>query len=278
MALLRTPAPEAPTSDAPRTPPSRVEGIRAYFEDRSDRWIRLTSGEEVSGIRARVRAGRARMAVTLTGWALEAPTHEPPHVLDAGCGPGEVSIRLAAGGAKVTGVEVAPALVRTARQRVESLGLGDQVRVLEGDASRAPGGPWDAALVMDVLFHYPPEEAADFLARLAPRIRQRIVFTVGPRTPLLATLQRVGGLFPRADRAPRLHLVRPRAFVEAVLARPELAGWQAGRSRRVSAPFYASHALELVRTERGGAAEACAEIRAETDATTPAAPTGEARP
>ncbi|TVP79513.1 MAG: magnesium protoporphyrin IX methyltransferase [Gemmatimonadales bacterium] len=256
MAVTRTSLTGTQVPHPPRAEPGRVEGIRAYFEDRSDRWIRLTSGEEVSGVRARVRAGRARMATTLMGWVLgdeAAPHPDGLRVLDAGCGPGEVSVRLAARGARVTGVEVAPSLVATARERVEALGLTHRIDVMEGDASRAPGGPWDAALVMDVLFHYPPGEAADFLARMAPEVGSRIVFTVGPRTPLLAFLQRVGGLFPRSDRAPVLHLVRPRAFVESLLARPDMKGWTAGRSRRVSAPFYASHALEIVRTGLDGA-------------------------
>lgn len=229
--------------------PDRVDGIRSYFEGRSGRWIRLTSADPVSGVRARVRAGRARMADTLLEWVSGA---EPGStILDAGCGPGEITLRLAEARMVVTGVEVAPSLVQTARERAAEHPQGGQVRIEEGDASRAPGGPWDQALVMDVLFHYPEAEAVEFLARLAGQVQSRIVFTVGPRTLVLGTLRRMGELFPKADRASGLHLVRPRDFGEAVLAHPSFRGWELGRSRRVTVPFYASHGIELVRVDGG---------------------------
>ncbi len=223
----------------------RPERIRSYFEGRAENWIRLTSTDPVSGVRARVRAGRDEMASTLAGWL------EPPgrgrSVLDAGCGPGEVALRLARSGFRVTGVELAPTLVREARARVEGAGLAHVVELQEGDATRPAGGPWDHVLAMDMLFHYPEPEALDALARLAGLARRSVVLTVAPRTPLLGALRAVGGFFPRRDRAPTLHPVRVGAFVEAALSHPGMEGWQAGRMRPVRSGVYFSHALELVR-------------------------------
>lgn len=53
---------------------------------------------------------------------------------DLGCGDGRILTTAARDfGARAVGVELSPALVRRARQAVESLGLQDQVRVIEGD-------------------------------------------------------------------------------------------------------------------------------------------------
>jgi len=261
-------------------PADRPERIRTYFEGRAENWIRLTSDAPVSGVRARVRAGRETMAGTLLGW-LESPSVADPagasvgagadsgggipggerRVLDAGCGPGEISLRLAARGFRVTGIELAPSLAEAARDRVQAAGMEDRVEILEGDATRPGDGPWDHVVLMDVLFHYPLAEAVEALARLAPVARRSVVFTLAPRTPLLGALRTVGGLFPRRDRAPTLHPVPVRAFVDRVLAHPEFSEWARGRDRFVRSGVYFSHAVELVRnpeargdadTERGG--------------------------
>jgi magnesium-protoporphyrin O-methyltransferase len=227
----------------------RPERIRRYFEGRAENWIRLTSDAPVSGVRARVRAGREEMAATLLGWLGNG--EDGRTVLDAGCGPGEITLQLAARGFRVTGIELAPSLVAAARERVAAAGAEKQVTLLEGDATRPEGGPWDHVLVMDVLFHYPADEAVEAVARLANEARRSLVLTVAPRTPLLAALRAVGGLFPRRDRAPVLHPVPVEGFVGRVLAHPGLAGWKAGRSRAVRSGVYFSHALEFVRDPGG---------------------------
>lgn len=271
-------------------PADRPERIRTYFEGRAENWIRLTSDAPVSGVRARVRAGRETMAGTLLGW-LESPSMADSlgagagagagvglgaapdadagggipggerRVLDAGCGPGEISLRLAARGFRVTGIELAPSLAEAARDRVQAAGMEDRVEILEGDATRPGDGPWDHVVLMDVLFHYPLAEAVEALARLAPVARRSVVFTLAPRTPLLGALRTVGGLFPRRDRAPTLHPVPVRAFVDRVLAHPEFSEWARGRDRFVRSGVYFSHAVELIRNpeargdadaERGG--------------------------
>lgn len=53
---------------------------------------------------------------------------------DLGCGDGRILTTAAKDfGAKAVGVELSPALVKRARQMVETLGLQDQVKVIEGD-------------------------------------------------------------------------------------------------------------------------------------------------
>ncbi len=53
---------------------------------------------------------------------------------DLGCGDGRIVATAAREfGAKAVGVELSPALARRAREAVESLGLGERVRIIEGD-------------------------------------------------------------------------------------------------------------------------------------------------
>jgi len=69
----------------------------------------------VSGVRATVRAGREEMRQTLLDWLPQDLSGE--RVLDAGCGPGEVSTALARRGAEVVGVDVSANLIDLAQQR-----------------------------------------------------------------------------------------------------------------------------------------------------------------
>lgn len=221
----------------------RTDGIRSYFEGRAPGWIVLTSDEPVSGIRRTVREGRERMASTILSWI---PEEGERRVLDAGCGPGEVSLRMAGRGWTVTGVELAPTLAETARKRVQQAGLESWVTIVEGDAASAPGGPWDHVVLMDVLIHYPFDEALDMVRTLARRCRGSLLFTLAPLTPLLAVMKGVGSLFPRRDRAPKIRPVRIRSFVSELLSDPAMADWTMGRESRVTAGFYFSHAVELI--------------------------------
>jgi SAM-dependent methyltransferase len=80
------------------------------------------------------------------------------HVLDLGCGPGEISFRFAARfpGASVTGVDGSAAMIELARQRQgRETGTGDRVRFIEAlipDAS-LPAGPY-AAIISNSLLHH----------------------------------------------------------------------------------------------------------------------------
>ncbi|TVP55534.1 MAG: magnesium protoporphyrin IX methyltransferase [Gemmatimonadales bacterium] len=228
---------------------ARPGRIRDYFEGRAPNWIRLTSDEPVSGVRRIVREGRDAMAGTLLSWI---PEDGDRSVLDAGCGPGEVSLRMARRGLTVTGVEIAPTLAAAARKRVVEAGLADRVTIHEGDASDAPGGPWQHVLIMDVLFHYPAHEAIRMLAAFADRAEESLLFTLAPRTVLLSVLGGVGSLFPRRDRAPAIRPVRVGRFLERLLADPGMSGWTVGRQHRVSTGFYFSHAVELRRADATG--------------------------
>jgi len=225
----------------------RRDAIQTYFDRTAlDAWKRLVSTEKVSGVRARVRAGRDAMRATildrfpndLSGW----------RILDAGCGAGPLAIELGHRGAHVLGVDLSPEMVGHANEALPAIRNGGSVRLVAGDMLAASLGDFDAVVAMDSLIHYPHDEAHEAIASLARRTSRKMVFTLAPSTALLETLRAVGKLFPRGDRAPLIQPVAIDRLIGEVLTRPQMAEWARGTSTRVSRPFYISQAVELVRS------------------------------
>lgn len=210
----------------------RVEG---YFDRTATQvWDRLTSDEPVSRIRQTVREGRdamralmlSRLPADLTG----------ARVLDAGCGTGAMTAELAARGAEVVAVDIAPALIAIAAARLPA-GLPGRVTFAAGDMLDPAQGTFDHVVAMDSLIYYGEADLADALARLSARTAGAVVFTVAPRTPLLMAMWQAGRLFPRADRSP---VMVPHAAGRLARRQPGLA-----RVGRVARGFYISECLEV---------------------------------
>jgi magnesium-protoporphyrin O-methyltransferase len=112
----------------------------------------------------------------------------------------------------------------------------------------AENGTFDAVVSMDALIHYNGDEAAAAVAGLAQRTRHKLVFTLAPRTGFLATMHKLGGLFPRSDRSPSIHPVVIDRLMDRMLARQDMENWSRGETARISSGFYISEAQELVRS------------------------------
>ncbi len=238
------PAPPAPAGDA-----SGWADRRAWIEEYFDRtaaaaWARLTSTEPVSRIRATVRAGRDEMRGVLASWLPADLTGQ--RVLDAGCGPGQLSVALAARGARVVAVDVARTLVELAEARLPHDLGGGHIDFACGDMLDPAFGTFDYVVAMDSLIHYRPADQVAALSRLAPRVRRGILFTFPPRTGALAVMHAIGRLFPRGHRAPAVEPVREARLRRLLAGAPALRGWRPGRTHRVARGFYISQALELL--------------------------------
>lgn len=218
--------------------------ITTYFDrTAAEAWSRLTSNAPVSRVRATVRAGRDRMRSTLLDW-LPADL-SGRRLLDAGCGTGALAVEAARRGAEVVAIDVAPTLISLAQERApKDLGAGS-VRFLVGDMRDPELGRFDHVVAMDSLIHYHCQDVVALLAGVAERTSGSILFTYAPRTPLLAAMHAVGQLFPRGDRSPAIEPVGTHTLHRLIGLEPGLAGWQIGRTLRISRGFYTSQALEL---------------------------------
>ncbi|TYC61769.1 magnesium protoporphyrin IX methyltransferase [Rhodobacterales bacterium] len=230
----------------------RTSEIEHYFDRTAlDAWKRLTGDQPVSGIRATVRKGREDMRATLSGWLPRDLTGW--RILDAGCGSGVMSLELMDRGADVVGVDLSAQMVAFARQRAAERAACDNapgcgsVSFHSGDMLAPHLGTFDAVVAMDVFIHYAPEDAKRVLELFAARTRQSLLFTLAPSSRLLRAMLMIGKAFPRADRAPAIYPTDPERLAGRLVQQPHMAGWQVGRSHRISVGFYTSQAMEVFR-------------------------------
>ncbi|MDG1862268.1 MAG: magnesium protoporphyrin IX methyltransferase [Yoonia sp.] len=211
--------------------------VETYFDRTATKtWERLTSDAPVSGIRATVRAGRDRMRAVLQQQLPDDLTGA--RILDAGCGTGALAFELAARGADVIGVDISPQLIEIAQKRTPPQ-LAGSVTFQAGDMLDPALGLFDHIVAMDSMIYYAEDDIIRILDGIAPRLRDNMVFTVAPRTPLLMAMWRIGKLFPRADRSPTMVPHAP-ARLSKKLAHGTLTDVQ-----RVTSGFYISNALEF---------------------------------
>jgi 2-polyprenyl-3-methyl-5-hydroxy-6-metoxy-1,4-benzoquinol methylase len=75
-------------------------------------------------------------------------------VLDLGCGSGQVSLLAASMGASVQGIDIAPQMLRIARESSQRAGVHDRVSFSEGDIAVCPLPEADVVLVVGVIEYY----------------------------------------------------------------------------------------------------------------------------
>jgi len=225
---------------------------RAWIGEYFDRtaataWKTLTSDAPVSRIRETVRAGRDQMRATLLRWM--APDLHGVRILDAGCGTGTLAIDLAKRGAEVVAIDLSPTLVDHARERADAEGVEIDFRA--GDMLDPALGEFDHMVGMDSLIHYDLPDLVAALGTLAPRVREKMLITVVPGTPMLVAMRAIGRLFPKSDRAPAIVPVSERAFRTALLGSPVLDTWGMVGTRLVESGFYRSMAIALHHSSLG---------------------------
>jgi len=222
--------------------------IEEYFDRTAVKaWEQLTSTAPVGRIRTTVRAGRDRMRSTLLSCLPQ--DLQGSRVLDAGCGTGALALEAAARGAHVVAIDLSPALVDVARNRVaEQLAanpVSGSIDFRSGDMLDAQLGGFDFVVAMDSLIHYDEPDMVRVIEAWSQRTCRSIVFTFAPRNPLLATLRTLGSLFPSSNRAPWIEPVAEKSLRQRLAA--GVPQFKVGRTQRISSGFYTSQAMELVR-------------------------------
>jgi magnesium-protoporphyrin O-methyltransferase len=218
---------------------TRRTEIETYFDrTAAATWEKLTSDAPVSGVRARVRAGRNEMRATLLSFLPQ--DLRGVRILDAGCGTGALAVEAARRGARVTAIDLSPQLVAVARERLPA---GLDVTFLSGDMLDPSLGKFDYVVGMDSIIHYPTKDMINIITALSRMATKAMIFSFPPRTIPLAILWGIGKLFPRGDKSPAIEPQPPKKLRNAL---SKIDRVTLGRSHRVATGFYISEAQELL--------------------------------
>ncbi len=204
---------------------ARKAALREYFGPVGfERWKTIYGDGPVSFIRRTVREGHAEVMRQALIWLDEAAKGQSLRILDAGCGPGVVSLELARRGHQVVGCDLSPQMVEAARQRLaaEPDEVAQKAVFVTADleafdqTSLPNGGNFDLIICLDVLIYYPEEELGRIFKRLVELAPSRLIFTYAPASLPLRAMHWFGQKFPRRQRNTRLEIIGEKAVRRAL--------------------------------------------------------------
>src|SRR6476646_6521286 len=141
--------------------------VREYFNATGfDRWRRIYGDGEVNKVQLDIRTGHQQTVDTLLGWLRADGNLAELTICDAGCGVGSLSIPLAQEGATVFSSDISEKMVGEGKERATALGLSDNPTFVVSDLEDL-SGKYHTVVCLDVLIHYPTEQAIEMIKHLA---------------------------------------------------------------------------------------------------------------
>lgn len=182
--------------------------LRSYFNGQGfQRWASIYGDDKLSTVRSTVRQGHAVMMDKAFDWLQSLGLPKGSTVLDAGCGTGLFSIRLAQNGYRVKSVDIASQMVDKAKADAEKQGVAGNID-FEVNTIESVSGTYDAVVCFDVLIHYPSAGFANAFRNLSSLTRGSIIYTYAPYNSILAFQHWIGGYFPKKERRTTIQMIR----------------------------------------------------------------------
>ncbi len=219
--------------------------VKDYFNQKGfDRWRRIYGEtDDVNKVQKKIREGHQQTIDTVVNWLKDDGNLAKQTICDAGCGVGSLSIPLAAEGATVSASDISAKMVGEAKEKAETI-LEDSSKVsFSVKDLEALTGKYDTVICLDVLIHYPTEDAAKMIAHLASLAESRLILSFAPKTYLLFVLKKIGEFFPGPSKTTRAYQHKE-ADIIAVL---QESGFKIERTGMTSVSFYYSRILEAVK-------------------------------
>ncbi|HWQ26933.1 MAG TPA: magnesium protoporphyrin IX methyltransferase [Chlorobaculum sp.] len=182
--------------------------LQSYFNGQGfQRWASIYGNEKLSTVRSTVRQGHAVMMDKAFEWLQKTRLKKGDTVLDAGCGTGLFSIRLAKNGYKVKSVDIASQMVDKTRKDAQKEGVAGNMD-FEVNSIESVKGTYDAVVCFDVLIHYPAEGFAHAFRNLSRLTNGPMIFTYAPFNNILAFQHWLGGFFPKKERRTTIQMIK----------------------------------------------------------------------
>jgi magnesium-protoporphyrin O-methyltransferase len=219
--------------------------VKEYFNATGfDRWRRIYGEtEDVNKVQKDIRLGHQQTIDTVMAWLKKDGNLAGISVCDAGCGVGSLSIPLAQAGAKVSASDISEKMVGEARVKARNL-LSDASKIsFEAKDLESISGKYHSVICLDVLIHYPAEDATKMIAHLASLAENRLILSFAPKTLALTILKKIGEFFPGPSKATRAYQHREAEIISILLDN----GFHIERKGMTSTSFYYSRILEAVR-------------------------------
>ena len=219
--------------------------VKDYFNQQGfDRWRRIYGEtDDVNKVQKKIRQGHQQTIDTVVDWLQADGDLTELTVCDAGCGVGSLSIPLAEAGATIFASDISAKMVGEAKEKAEAA-LEDTSKVTFAVKDlESLTGKYDTVICLDVLIHYPTEDAAKMISHLASLAESRLILSFAPKTYLLSALKKVGEFFPGPSKTTRAYQHKESKII-AILKDN---GFEIQRTGMTSVSFYYSRILEAVR-------------------------------
>ncbi len=215
--------------------------VKDYFNQTGfDRWRRIYGDGEVNKVQKDIRIGHQQTIDTVITWLKADDNLTAISICDAGCGVGSLSIPLAEAGAAVHASDISEKMVGEAQERAkEALEDTNHISFAVQDLE-ALSGSYHTIICLDVLIHYPQQDAAKMIAHLASMAESRLILSFAPKTFLLSILKKIGEFFPGPSKTTRAYQHKETDIIKIL----ENNGFEIKRTGMTSTRFYFSRILE----------------------------------
>jgi magnesium-protoporphyrin O-methyltransferase len=219
--------------------------VKEYFNATGfERWRRIYGDGEVNKVQNDIRIGHQQTIDTIIEWLKADENLSGLTICDAGCGVGSLSIPLAQAGAILFSSDISEKMVEEARTKAqETLGDHPSLTFAVQDLEEITG-KYHTVCCLDVLIHYPQEDAVSMISHLASLAESRLILSFAPKTLCLTILKKIGELFPGPSKTTRAYQHREADIIKIL----EDNGFTIGRTGMTSTRFYYSRILEATRT------------------------------
>jgi len=221
---------------------SDKEVVQDYFNTTGfERWRKIYSdSEKVSKVQLDIREGHQRTVDQVLYWLKQSGSLAGLTICDAGCGVGSLSIPLAQMGAKVFACDISAKMIEEAKQR---LGTVDNPVLTVCDLEELTGS-YDVVVCLDVLIHYPTDQALAMLTHLAKLANNRLIISFAPKNLFYDLLKKIGSFFPGASKTTRAYLHKESEIKKHLQA----LGFQIARSEFIATQFYFATLFDAIKT------------------------------